>query len=212
MRRRALGRHLDARAAREARTRRSATSSPPSLRVARAPLSSAPISRSVVRSPVRSGLVITLLEDHLRARHDQRRHQRKGGRRRIGRHHAPARASAPAGPQRDAAAVLAVRLDRARRRRNARASARYGRGVASLSITVVAPGAARPASSTADLICADGTGGGRRSGSDRARPRASSAGGRLRRPHGVRARSARAGRACAASAACAARRRRRRSR
>src|SRR6516225_3963718 len=42
----------------EARTRKSAISSPPSLRRSSASIS-APISRSVTRSPVRSGLVIT---------------------------------------------------------------------------------------------------------------------------------------------------------
>ena len=52
--------------------------------------------------------------------------------------------------------------------------------LASFSITMVSPGAASPASSTADLSCADATGGGTRSESDRARPQASAAAGRRR--------------------------------
>ncbi len=52
------GRHLDAAQAAELRTRKSATSSPPSLRTLSRSIA-APISASVVSRPVRSGFIIT---------------------------------------------------------------------------------------------------------------------------------------------------------
>ena len=83
--------------------------------------------------------------------------------------------------------------------------------VASFSITVVAPGAASPASSTADLSCADGTGasysigiGSRAPCTHRRQPAALADLQRCARP------SSPADRGCAASAACAGWRRRRR--
>ena len=59
--------------------------------------------------------------------------------------------------------------------------------VASFSITVVSPGAASPASSTADLSCADGTGGSYSIGIGSRAPCRSAAAGRLRRDLGPRA-------------------------
>ena len=57
----------------------------------------------------------------------------------------------------DPSAVRAVRrATRTSRPEMASACARYGRASRSVSITVVSPGALRPASSTADLTCADG--------------------------------------------------------
>ena len=96
-RRRALGRHVDAAQRRRAHAEIGHLLA--ARRCARSSVSmSAPISRSVVISPVRSGLVMTSVEDDLGARHDQRGDHREGGRGRIGRHHRPAPARAPAGP------------------------------------------------------------------------------------------------------------------
>ena len=119
-----------------------------------------PSRASVVNSPVRSGLVMTPAQNHVRAR----------------RRSAPRPAETPPTTDRRAPRPAArdssgwpvsvmrrpwrpSRLDAASRRRNARASFRYGRALASASITAVSPGAASPASSTADLICAEATGG-----------------------------------------------------
>ena len=159
---RALGRDVDA-AQRRARTRRSATSSPPRC------ASSIDLDRwrpsraaSSIR-PVRSGLVIT----PSRSRPIPARSARRpaGRRPRTGRP-APRRrpAAARAGPCRVMRRPCAPCGSTDRRRRNGRACARCGRASASGSITVVSPGALRPASSTADLSCAEATGGGRRSG------------------------------------------------
>ena len=60
--------------------------------------------------------------------------------------------------ERDLAAMLAEGLRSSATRRNSAAFSRYGRGWPRVSMTVVRPGALRPASSTADLICAEATG------------------------------------------------------
>ena len=141
-----------------ARTRRSATSSPPSLRVSSTSIA-APISRSVVEQAGAQRVGHHAFEDHVGARHDQRGDQREGGRGRIGRHRDRRRPELGLAGQRDAAAVRAMRLD-------PDVGAEMGEhalGVVAASprcsITVVSPGAARPASSTADLSCAEATGG-----------------------------------------------------
>ena len=92
------------RAATEARTRRSATSSPPSMRRSSTAMS-APISSSVVSRPVRSGFIITPSSTMSDPSHDQRRHQRKGGRGRVGRHDDRARPQLGPALQHDLAAV-----------------------------------------------------------------------------------------------------------
>ena len=98
------------------------------------------------------------IEDDFGARHDQRGHQRERGRRRIGRHHHRRSLKLRLAVQRDAPAMA---------RRPTRPSGSAPKcfsifsvwsRVASCSIRPWCPGAARPASSTADLSCAEGTG------------------------------------------------------
>ena len=118
-----LGRHLDAVQLRGAHPQ-SAPSSPPSARISLS--MSAPISRNVVNSPVRSGLVMTDPRA-LRSLDDQGRHDRERRRGRIGRHHDMAPCSSGWPVQHDVAAVLPAAWRRSWPR-NASASARYGRG------------------------------------------------------------------------------------
>ena len=116
-RRRALGRDLDAAAARAARAVTSPTGSPPSRARWRSSRS-APISRRVSNRPVRSGLSRHCPTVTSRARHDQRGDQREGGRRRIARHvhrSAPASSGWPVDAMRRRA-VVGVARPRPRRR------------------------------------------------------------------------------------------------
>ena len=95
----------------EARTRKVAIGSPASPRTSLSSIE-APISRSVVNSPVRSGLVMTSAEDDVGALDDQRRHDRERRRRRIGRHHDIGAVQFGLAGQRDPAAVAAfIRRD-----------------------------------------------------------------------------------------------------
>ena len=195
----------------DVRTRRSATSSPPSLRRS---------STSIVRAhfPQRgkqSGpqrIEHDAVEHDLGARHDQRRDQRKRRRRRIGRHHHRRGHELRLAGERDPAAVGAERLDPdlgAEMRQHflgmiAGRLALDHRGGA---------GAASPASSTADLSWAEGTGASYSIGiGSRAPCKPSAAAGRPRRSPERAHPFAPAGRERAASAACAGWRRRRRSR
>ena len=90
--------------------RRSATSSPPSLRCSSTSIE-APISLSVVSKPVRSGLSITPSSTISEPGTISARDQRKRRRRRIGRHHDRRGFKLGLALQRDAAAVLAERRD-----------------------------------------------------------------------------------------------------
>ena len=118
----------------------------------------APIWRSVVRSPVRSGLVITPARITSEPGTISAATSGKGGRGRIGGNLHRCRLEFRLAGQHDAAAVLALR-------RGAHAGAEmdeHSLGMVArrlLSTTVVSPGAARPASRTADLSCAEATGG-----------------------------------------------------
>ena len=195
----------------DARTRRSATSSPPSSRVATASIL-APISRSVVEQSGAQRIGHHRFEDQIGAGHEQRRHQRKRRRGRIGRHHDIGRLELGLALQRDAAAVLAMRL-----------AGQLGAEMLQQPFGVVAGG-----------LRFDHRGLARRGQArqqhrrlelrrrhrrfvddrdrDRARLAASAAAGRPRRLRSRARPSAPADRARAASAACARRRRRRRSR
>ena len=95
------------------------------------------------------------VEDHVGAGHDQRGDQREGRRGRIGRHHDRPRHEFRLAGQRDAAAAVAIAARPAPARRNAVSIFSVWSRVASASITMVSPGAARPASSTADFTCAE---------------------------------------------------------
>ena len=184
--------------------------SPPSLRTSLASID-APISRSVVNSPVRSGLVITPSSNTSEPGDHQRRDHRKRRRGRIGRHHDGGGAQLRLAGERDAAAWRASsRLDA-----NSRAEMRqhlFGMVAGRLGLDHGGhAGRRQPGQQHRRFDLRrrhrrfD-----RRSASGRARRRASAAAGRpsaaTQRP---RARSAQADRGCAASAACAARRRRR---
>ena len=116
------------RAACEARTRRSAPSARRRRRATSLSSMEAPISRSVVNRPVRSGLVITSESITSEPGDDQRRHDRECRRGRIGRHHDLGAVQFGLAGERDPAAMAAFRASRRSRRRNASASVRCGRG------------------------------------------------------------------------------------
>ena len=156
-RRRALRRHVDA--LQRARLAPADRRRPRRLRCAPSSISiDAPISLQRREQPGAQRIDHHAFEDDLGARHDQRRHQRKRRRRRIGRHHDRRGLKLGLAFERDAAAMLADRTSRGCCAPKCLSIFSVWSRVASFSITVVAPGAARPASSTADLSCADGTG------------------------------------------------------
>ena len=93
-----------------ARTRKSATSSPPSLRVSSRSIA-APISARVVRQPGAQRIEHHAIENQVGAGRDQRCNQRKRSRRRIGGNHDRLRHKLGLADERDAAAKIAVRLD-----------------------------------------------------------------------------------------------------
>ena len=110
-----------------ARTRRSATGSPPSTR-GLADAMSAPISARLSRSPVRDGLMPTLVDRHLGPRHDQRRDERERRRGRVAGHADRRRDEFGLALDRDAPARRPPAARPRSARRNGRACARYGRG------------------------------------------------------------------------------------
>ncbi len=100
-------------------TRRSATSSPPSLRVDSVSIE-APISRKRHEQAGAQRIGHHAFEHDLGARHDQRRDQRKRRRGRIGRHLQRRRRQAPAGPSASTRRPCSpMRLDAKPARRNA---------------------------------------------------------------------------------------------
>ena len=118
----------------------------------------APISRSVVIRPVRSGFIIT--PSNMTSEPGTISAATIGNAAEDGSAGTTTGAACKFGlaGQRDAAAMRAIAARRDLGAEMARACSRCGRASPRVSITVVAPGASRPASSTADLICADGTG------------------------------------------------------
>ena len=146
------------------------------------------------------------LDHDVRARHDQRRDDREGGRRRVGRHRDRARRAARAAlPARSCGRPRPCGFDRNVGAEMARASSRCGRATPRASITVVRPGRVQAGEQHRRLDLRRGD---RRAVFDRDRlgrafqhDRAAPALGLL----ATRARpSAPADRGCAASAACAA--------
>ena len=177
--RRPLRRHVDA--------AQRAVAAPPGRRPARRPRSarsppraSAPISRSVANSPVRSGLSPTPVDAQARARHQQRRHDRERRRGRIARHHHVGARAVPAGR----AGVITRPAPAGSTATSApkwRSMFSLWSRVASGSSTRVMPGAFRPHSSTRRLHLRRGhRQRGSRAAAHRARPRSPAAAGRRR--------------------------------
>ena len=140
-----------------ARTRRSATSSPPSTRRSRISMSRAHLEQRR-QQPGAQRVHHHALDDDVGARNDQRRDDRERGRGRDRPARRPARAAVPGGP----ASVM-------RRPSPSIVDAHVGAEMGEHLLGVVArglaprsrsssPRALRPASSTADLICAEATG------------------------------------------------------
>ena len=175
--RRARGRHFDAA---QARRRARADRRPPRrLRCARrAARSTAPISHERREQAGAQRIHHHAVEDHVRARHQQRRDQRKRRRGRIGGNRDRPRHEFRLAGERDAAAAVPLSARPALRRRNGRASSRCGRASPPLRSRRSRPARqGRPAASPISIAPTEPAAR-TRSASDRARRQASAAGGR----------------------------------